>query len=245
MLVDSHVHVDEVRALGWLHGPEVILGLMDRAGIARAGIMTYRDAPASGEDPCEYTAACVARFPDRFVGYVRLHPWYGQEAMALLERAVHDYGFRGVKLHPVTAVAHPAGAETVRLVRRAGELGVPVLFHCGDEPMTTPLEVEAAAAAAPETTVILAHMGGYFHADQAIAVAGRRDNVILDTSAIPHPLLIRQAVKEVGDSRVVFASDGPGCDPALEVLKVRRARLGEAAERKVFAANILRIWGRS
>ena len=39
--------------------------------------------------------------------------------------------------------------------------------------MTTPLRDRAAAAACPEATIILGHMGGYFHVDEAIEVAER------------------------------------------------------------------------
>ena len=63
--------------------------------------------------------------------------------------------------------------ETLRLIRVAAEHGAPTLFHCGDEPMATPLAIAQAAAACPEATIILGHMGGYFHVDEAIEVAER------------------------------------------------------------------------
>jgi len=39
--------------------------------------------------------------------FARIHPWYGDEAVALLERAF-ELGFKGLKLHPVSTIAHPA-----------------------------------------------------------------------------------------------------------------------------------------
>jgi predicted TIM-barrel fold metal-dependent hydrolase len=44
--------------------------------------------------------------------------------------------------------------------------------------MTTPLAVARAAAACPEATIILGHMGGYFHVDEAIEVAEECENVL-------------------------------------------------------------------
>lgn len=241
VIVDSHVHVDEVKPLGWIDPPEAILGLMDEAGIAKAVIMTYTDMPGLNERSLEYTADVVARYPDRFFGYARMHPWYGEQAVALFERAITEYGLHGLKLHPVSTIAHPADEGTLLLIRKAAELQVPVLYHCGDEPLSTPYELEYSAAACPEATIIFGHMGGYFHVAQAIQVAARRPNVYLDTSAMPNPHWIRQAIDQVGPERVLYASDGPGCDPRLEVYKVQRAGLTPAEADLVFGGNILRL----
>ena len=50
MIIDSHTHVDEVEAWGWIDPPEVLLPLLDEAGIDQAIIMTYRDATGP-DDP--------------------------------------------------------------------------------------------------------------------------------------------------------------------------------------------------
>ena len=53
------------------------------------------------------------------MAFARIHPWYGDESVALLERAF-GLGFKGLKLHPVSTIAHPAGEDTLRLIRRRG-----------------------------------------------------------------------------------------------------------------------------
>ena len=164
--------------------------------------------------------------------------------MALLERAITDLGFKGLKLHPVTTIAHPAGEDTLRLIRAAAAHGAPTLFHCGDEPLTTPLAVERAAEQCPEATIILGHMGGYFHVDEAIEAAERRPNLVLETSAMPYPAKITEAVARVGPERVLYASDGPACSPRIEVEKVRLAGLDAAAEGLVLGENAARLLDR-
>ncbi len=241
MIIDSHVHVDEVEPLGWMDPPETILRLMDEAGIEKAIIMTYTDAPGLNERALEYTAEIVARFPDRFYGYARMHPWYGNRAIEMFERAIKEYGLRGLKLHPVSTIAHPADEGTLKLIRKAAALGVPVLYHCGDEPLTTPYELEYSVSACEDANIIFGHMGGYFHVSQAVEVASRHPNVYLDTSAMPYPAWIRRAIDRIGPERVVFASDGPGCDPRLEVYKVKRAGLKADEEAHVFLNNIRRL----
>jgi len=241
MIIDSHTHVDEVPSLGWIDPPETLLTLMDEAGIAKSVIMTYTDLPGSNPDALSYIADIVARYSDRLVGYARLNPNYGEVAVRLLEDAIVRYGFKGLKLHPVSTLAHPADEGTIALIHKAAEYNAPTLFHCGDEPMTTPLTIAEVAEKCPEATIILGHMGGYFHVDEAIEVAARLPNILLETSAMPYPMMIKKAVDRVGAHRVLFASDGPGCDPSIEVEKVRLAGLTPDQETRVFEDNIRRL----
>jgi uncharacterized protein len=243
VIVDSHAHVDEVPALGWIDPAASLVELMDQAAVERAVVMTYTEAPAVNPNALEYLADQIGRYPERLIGYVRVHPWY-PEALDLVERAFVEFNMKGVKLHPVGNLSHPAAEVTLRVIRRAAEHQAPVLFHCGDEALTTPLQIAAAAEAVPEASIILGHMGGYFHVDEAIEVAARVPNVFLETSAMPYPDHIWRAVRAIGAERVLFASDGPGCLPRLEVHKVKLAGLSASEEQRVFADNILEILDR-
>jgi hypothetical protein len=213
---------------------------LDEAGIDRGVVMTIVDAPEVNPDAIELIADACRAYPGRLDAFARIHPWYGDRSVELLEHAF-ELGFKGLKLHPVSTIAHPASEETLRLIRVAAAHEAPTLFHCGDEPMATPYAIAEAAAACPEATIILGHMGGYFHVDEAIAVAGEHANVVLESSAMPYPAKIREAVERVGAARVLYASDGPACSPRIEVEKVRLAGLSPDDERLVFAENALRI----
>ncbi len=246
MIIDFHTHVDRAELFGWIDPPQKLIPLLDEAGIDIAAVMTYVDLPGVNPLALEYIAEAVASYPDRLVGFIRLNPNHRDECRRLLDRAIGEFGFRGVKLHPTTTLANPADEPTVELMRACGEYGIPVLFHCGDDPMTTPQSIAAGAAQVPETTVVLGHMGGYFHVDEAIAMAERHPNLVLETSAMPYPWKISEAVERVGAERVLYASDGPGCNPRLEVEKVRMLGLPEDQERQVLgdnAARLLRIDG--
>lgn len=245
MIIDSHTHVDESPVLGWSDPPEAIVGLLDEAEISRAVIMTYRDAPNPEEKVLEYVAKAVQKYPDRLIGYARMNPRYGDAAVDLFDRAIREYKMRGLKLHPVGYVMHPTSEQTLELIRHAARLNVPTLFHCGDEEFTMPLQIAEAAAMVPEATIILGHMGGYFHVKDAIRVAQRHPNLVLETSAMPYPKLIREAVDVLGAERILFASDGPGCDPSIEVEKVNRAGLSPEEEALIFSGNIEKLLGLS
>jgi len=241
MIIDAHMHVDDIPALGWTLDVAECIRRLDEAGIEKGVVMTIVDAPEVNPQALELIAEACAAHPGRLEAFARIHPWYGDESLALLERAITELGFKGLKLHPVTTIAHPAGEDTLRLIRAAAAHHAPTLFHWGDEPLTTPLAIARAAEACPEATIILGHMGGYFHTDEAIEVAERHPNLVLETSAMPYPAKIRDAVERLGAERVLYASDGPACSPRLEVEKVRLAGLDPESERLVLGENTARI----
>lgn len=244
MLIDMHMHIDDSARSGLDVSAQDCVRSMDEGGVAAAVVMTFADLPGPNPAAMEIVADACRRFEGRLYGFARLNP--GRDgAHELLRTAITDLGFRGLKLHPVSTLAHPAGEETISLVRAAGELGVPTLFHCGDEPLTTPLAIAGTAAACPDSTIILGHMGGYYHVDEAIDVAEEYGNVILETSAMPYPDKIAKAVARIGVDRVVYGSDGPMSPPALERQKVETAGLTDEQTALVLGGNALRLLGLS
>ncbi|MDP7421522.1 MAG: amidohydrolase family protein, partial [bacterium] len=184
-VVDSHTHLQRIPGHMWDSPPERTLKLMNKAGIAVSIVMTYGDASPENREPLEYIEHCVARFPHRLIGYARINPMLGRPSEDLLEYAVRHMNMKALKLHPMGYQGSPDSSETVAIMRLAGRLNVPVLFHCGDEELTLPLQIERGASQCPETSIILGHMGGYFHVDDAIAAAVRNPNIYLETSGMP------------------------------------------------------------
>jgi predicted TIM-barrel fold metal-dependent hydrolase len=243
MIIDLHMHIEDIASLGWSMSAAECIAAMDEAGVDRAAVMTLTDLPGLNPAGLELIAEACAAHPDRLFGFLRLHPGYLTESTNLLTRAVTELGFRGLKLHPVSTLQHPGGEATIALVRHAGELGVPTLFHCGDEPLSTPLSIARTAAACPDSTIVLGHMGGYFHVEEAIDVAEQHPNVVLETSAMPYPEMIAHAVARIGPERVCFGSDGPVSSPTLERQKVAIAQLGSTVSEQVLGRNAQRLLG--
>lgn len=241
MILDSHAHMDVVPALGWYDTAEKLVQRMNQAGVAKAAISGYLNAPGPNPDSLKTIAAAVEKYPDRLIGYARMDPWFDDACVRTLEDAVQHLGIRGVKLHPAHYTLYPFGPLTVKLVQRAGELGLPVLFHCGDEMMCLPYQIDRLAAQCPDATIILAHIGGFFSGEAALATAARRPNVWVDTSEIPLPDMVRKAVDFLGAEKVLFGTDAPCCDIRLEILKVKLAGLAPEQERLVMWANYARM----
>lgn len=147
-----------------------------------------------------------------------------------LER-VKELGLPGIKLHPEYQGCYVDEPETVRVVRAAGELGLWVVLHAGvdvgmDPPYhCTPERAVRLREAAPDTRIVLAHMGGDYVWEEALR-RFRGLDLYLDTSrAIPeHPDrwdLFAQLIRAVGPGRVLFGTDAPWTDQGEAVRRTR------------------------
>jgi len=234
-IIDAHAHVDEVEAFGWHDPPEKVVGLMDEAGIDVSVITTYADEPGP-EDGVSRLREYVEAYPDRFVGFPRMDPRWGQEAIDTFERLVTEHGMRGLKLHPVSNLSNPFADFTVEMLDKAAELDVPVLLHSGDRIMCLPHQI-GEAAARTDATLFMGHVGGFFNAREAVDVAIEHENVVLETSAFPYPRVIQDAVDSLGADRVIYGSDQPAANPQVELEKIEVLDLTDAQRRKILYEN--------
>jgi len=109
--------------------------------------------------------------------------------------------------------------------------------------MCLPYQIDRLAIQCPETTLILAHIGGFFSGESALNVAERRRNVLVDTSEIPFPDMVRKAVNRLGAEKVLWGTDAPCCDIGHEIKKVELAHLTVEQQRLIFAENYARLMG--
>jgi uncharacterized protein len=218
---------------------DALCALCREAGVDRAVLMpapTFR--PRNRLVAGALDAAAASR--GRFLGCALINPHFGEDAVAELERAVREWGFRAAKLMPTLHAVNLVGALAHPVMRKAGELGVPVTIHSGESP-AHPLEIGVLAEAFPDVPVIMDHMGYRNHVGAAIAAAKRAPNLYLMTTAVMEPRCIRDAVRELGAERVVFGSNGPSVPPAVQLAVIRRAELAPADERKVLGENAARL----
>jgi len=173
MIIDAHTHADEFDAWGWYDPPEKLLNLMIKAGIDRSVITSYSDepGPANGLKNLE---KYLKTYPDKLIGFVRVDPKYGDKAIDVFEHAVKNSKLiRGLKLHPISNIVKPFAPISIKLLKKAAKLKVPVFFHCGDRALAQPFQIGKAAERCPDTTIIC-HMGGYFHSEDSITMAKKK-----------------------------------------------------------------------
>ncbi len=180
-----------------------------------------------------------------------IHP-DGEDALDELER-IKALGLYGVKLHPDYQNFFVDEERLFPIYRRCGELGLPVVFHAGFDPLSpdcihcTPERAVKALEAAPETTMILAHMGGNELWDDAEELlCGKFPNLYLDTAYITRGLSDKQCLRMIrkhGADRILLASDCPWDNTAKTIEKLRKIGLTEDELRMIFAENAKRLLG--
>jgi predicted TIM-barrel fold metal-dependent hydrolase len=217
--------VDEVRAIveGHLADPdcEQLLATMDRVGISRAVLIvpdfTWRlggDGPTI-EEQLARVAAITAAHPTRFSAMAGVDPRWGDDGVALFERALTEWRYRGFKVYPPCGQAADDRAYYPYYELCAAH-GVPVMVHTGGSASCLavepgrPLHVDGAAADFGGVNFVLAH-GCANLFDETVTLCTFRPNVYVDTSAVPVRAnhLFEEAVRRGIGHKMVYGSDWP------------------------------------
>jgi predicted TIM-barrel fold metal-dependent hydrolase len=210
-IVDAHAHLGA--------------DMPDRIA-ARAVVFSPRVANGDYRRNNDAVIAAARTSAGRLVPFCRLNP---HTAAAAEGRRAIAAGGRGIKLHPRSecfTLAHPAVEEIFAL---AHEHRLPVLIHAGRGIEPLGLDALRLAAEYPNATLILAHA--------AIADLARLQpaldacpNVLIDT-AWWNPVDLLALFTLAPPGRIVFGSDAPFGEPALNALLTLRCALEAGLER--------------
>ncbi len=193
-----------------------------------------------------------------------MHPdfegWH--EELGRLARA----GIKGVKVHPPYQGVDFDDPRFLRILSRAGELGLFVIAHGGLDvgmpgaEQSTPEKLLRAARAVGPVTLVLAHMGGW-RCWQAVEDLLPNTGVYLDTSFSLGPMTplgdgyyadpadlqrlneqdFLRMIRLFGADRILFGTDSPWEDQAAVVQKFQALPLTDAEKRAVLGENAARL----
>ncbi len=154
----------------------------------------------------------------RLVSFGSVHP-DAPDALEELER-IKALGLKGVKLHPDYQGFFVDDPRVFPLYQKIARLGLPLLLHCGWDPVSpqsvhTPPEALARVLEAfPQLTVVGAHLGGMKRYDEVEKhLAGKYPNLYIDISMSPRYCTDRDQFRRIlnlqGAERVLFGTDCP------------------------------------
>jgi predicted TIM-barrel fold metal-dependent hydrolase len=196
------------------------------AGMA-AVVFTVDATTATGHPALssEEIADQAAEHADVLIPFGSVDPHQGPAAVRRARFLVEEHGVRGFKFHPSLQAFSPDDPSLVPLWETLQQLGVPALFHTGQNGIgaglpggrgiklrySNPLLLDDVAADFPGLTVILAHPSVPWQAE-AISMATHKANVYIDLSGwrpkyFP-PELVR-AASGLLHHKVLFGSDYP------------------------------------
>lgn len=229
---------------GTLSGTEAA---MQKWGVDGFVLLSIATKPSQHEICNNWAASCRSEhvFP-----FGSVHPAAGDEALAELER-ISSLSLYGVKLHPDYQEFFADEERMLPIYRKCGELGLPVILHAGFDPLSpdcihcTPQMMAKVLDAVPETTFILAHLGGNaLWKDVEQILAGNFGNLYMDTaltgSGTDEEQLLR-IIQKHGADKILLASDCPWDTTDVTIAKIKRLGLPEAEERMIFAGNAKKL----
>jgi predicted TIM-barrel fold metal-dependent hydrolase len=130
-----------------------------------------------------------------------------------------------------------------KLGAAAAHLGIPVVFHDGTPPNSSPLQIAYFAERNPEVPVVLGHGGLHDLWVEALVALERVPNLLVCPSGTP-PAFVARLIDSIGCSRILFGSDigyGGTMNPAFQQNKIRHLGLDQAAEAAIFGGNAERL----
>jgi uncharacterized protein len=193
----------------------------------------------------ELVRKAVEKYPDKLLGCVWPNP-HDETASEKVRIALTEWGFKGIKLHPLFQAFLPNDEIVHPIMEEARRAKAPVLIHTGHSPFSLPWSVGELAENFPDVKIVMLHMGdGHgLYIQAAINTAKRLDNLYLETSAMPMATKIKEAMDVVGRDRVMYGSDIPFGNPPVDIAKATALELSEEDFELYFyrnARNLLNI----
>jgi predicted TIM-barrel fold metal-dependent hydrolase len=199
------------------------------AGMA-AVVFTVDATTATGHAALssEEIAEAAAAHADVLIPFGSVDP-HQSGAIDRARRLVEQYGVRGFKFHPSLQAFSPDDPAFAPLWGTIEELGVPALFHTGQNGIgaglpggrgiklrySNPLLLDDVAADFPGLTVILAHPSVPWQAE-AISMATHKANVFIDLSGWRPKYFPPELIRAAGGMlrhKVLFGTDYPLITP--------------------------------
>jgi uncharacterized protein len=194
-------------------------------------------------------AGAVARGDGRLAAFCWAAPRLGAGGAGEVRRCLGELGYVGVELHGDLEQFNIDDDEVRPIVKVATEHGVPVSVHTqlavrGCEPWRlVPLAEDF-----PDTTFLMGHLGGDGGMLQSLAaakIAARASNISVEVSTTvtdPWATFLGPA-RLLGPKRVLFGSDAPLHQPALNLLKLDLLEMPTEWRRAMVGGNLAEMLG--
>jgi uncharacterized protein len=185
-------------------------------------------------------AKIVSRNPQRFYGYAFLNAERDRGRIyQMIDTAVHQYNFCGIKVHRYDARISREICEVARA------FSLPVLYDVMGEISG----VELIAKEYPDVNFIIPHLGTFSDDWKAqlsfIDHLVRHKNIYTDSSGVKRFDLLKMAYERAGAKKILYGSDGPWLHPGVELSKIYYLNASPQEEQLMLYGNFLRLTKKS
>jgi len=205
---------------------DALVAEMAKSGVSKSILLaadfTYalKDCPLSIEESFSRHRDVLARHPGKFEVFGGVDPRWGNDGVALFERSLKEFGFRGLKVYPPCGFS-PSFRGLFPFYELCAQYKAPVVVHIGPTSpalsfdTSNPFLLDEAARIFPNVNFILAHASVSFTEESAMMCAFR-PNVYLDISGYQSSFrtsgaggAIKRVVSRGINHKVLFGTDWP------------------------------------
>lgn len=232
--IDAHSHIGVFG--GWSNvaiSIEELIAQMDEYNIEKTVLSTY---------PNDEVIDAVIKYPEKIIGAVWVNP-NEKDTIKIVESAIVNYNFRGIKLHPLMHGYLPNDECVFPICELARKYDVPLMIHTGHPPYSLPWSVGQLAEVYSDIKIVMIHMGhgNGMYIQAAIDMAKKYDNLYLETSGMPMHTKIKEAYDTVGSDRIMWGLDAPFHHPTVEMQKAIVSGLTDGELEDVFYNNAKKL----
>lgn len=244
MTVDAFTFLGE-SLLGYPQSGDELIARLEAAEVDAAIVVPLKP-PGYHLEAANAQVAEACRRQPRVFGLARVDPHQDTGALRELERCLTQLGLRGLFLHPWEETFRVNAPFVDGVVDVCATHHVPVLVATGYPWVSEAAQVGDLARRHPDVTFVMTH-GGQINISglgqmDAMEVLRRNPNVCMETSGVYRQDFILDVVGGVGPERVLFGSNSPRMDMRLEVARVRRAEVADAARQLMLDGNARRVF---
>ena len=249
-----------------------LLRSMDRAHVDMSVILPVVTKPSQCGTINKVAKEVNDRYFPRLLSFGGIHP--DNEDYKDILKDLAESGIKGIKLHPLYQETAIDDIRNMRIIDRAGELGLIVVIHAGKDlsfpgDLADPCRISRMLDEVRPEKIVLAHMGSYACWEEVYKLLCGR-GAYLDTSFALNPIrplkdtpegreslsanpmlvpplsreLFREMLEKNGADHMLFASDSPWGDQK-ETFDLVDECLEDSEKDAVYYGNALRLLGLS
>jgi len=208
--------------------------LLEKFSISRALVFPNPNVGDKYPETNDYIARCIQEYPRKLVGFGRVDPRRGVDAIRELRRIKEKLDLSGIKLHPMVECFRPDHPFFDGFFTKVEELRLPILIHTG-EGFSSPSLALKVVKKHPNMIVILGHLR-----EGCIGAMKDSRNVYVETSGTL-PEFVEMATR-IDEKRVLFGSDIPYYRFPTQSAIIEAADISDKTRRKVFSENFERLF---
>ncbi len=244
LIIDSHAHIgfSHKQYPLYIRTLEKMVKIMDKFTIAKSCVSSLKAIQYDFKEGNLELKKEIEKFPHRFIPFCVVHPRDWGVAENELRKCIKEWGWKGLKLHPVDQ-SYPADCLSVKeIVEIAAELNIPVAIHSSMDDFSHPKRIGNLAKEFPKVTFFMVHMGKMLYWTDALEEAIKYANIILDTSdAMFTDGLVETCVNRIGAERIVCGTNLPISYPGPNLKRIEIAKIKDQEKELILGKNIERI----